>query len=281
MKRLYVLLIVLSILCMAPTNLNRARIIFHHGGDWTKTSYATRFDALPTTDNIIAIGDSAIQRFWVTDKAGATGACALKINNQIDNQSANTSRFVEEVRPQYRDDCCSGGNDCATSNSCTYDWIIVNGGGNDLSLNASCAVFITNDNCMARAACKTEVDNIIHYEEGTDTWTGQLYNLLGDISYQASGDKNVVYLCLYSLEMVAYKKYENCLDEYCTRATLLAESHSDDWPSGVSFYVVKTQADYNMHFDKHPDYYDDDGIHFLFYGTTAYGNAIANIINTH
>lgn len=266
---------------MAPTNLNRAMIIFHHAGDWTVASYATRFNELPTTDDIIAIGDSALYRFWATYKAGPIGACALKINNQIDNQSVNATKFDIAIRNQYRDDCCSGGNDCATSNTCTYDWIIVDGGGNDLTLTIGCALAISNNDCMATAACETEVDNVIHYESGTDTWSGALYDLLTDVSYQGSGEKKVIFMCLYSFEMVAYKKYENCVDEYCVRATSLAEDHSDDWPSGVSFYVVKLQADYNMHFDKHPDYYDDDGMHYLFYGTTAYGNAIANIINTH
>jgi len=307
-----ILLLLIFILTSGQMTTNFKKTQDDFSGEINRKDLTSTISGLTNygSERILAIGDSYLQYWWVNDpedtddqSAGVVGWAAVYFNEAIDNQAdsgANVYLYKAgylSITNQYRDHCCDytsqTESDCTQAtgdNTCTYDWVIFDGGGNDI-FSEGCMEYAI-DTCAENSGCVTIKDSILK-DEGGGTWSGDLYDFLLDYKEQASGDKNLLIVGGWGTHPAANWGTNPswyiapCTEELFELYEQLSEDTALESTLGYDIYYIDVIAA-GFTWEQHPEFYlllqdasPIDNLHHNYRGGQFVGALIADVLNTY
>ncbi len=198
--------------------------------------------------SILAIGDSFIA--WNREEGASIGdVIARELDTEVENLAVSGAYLTNQlsdaeemdIRLQYIPE--------------DWDWVVMDGGGNDLNDECGCDV------------CGTTLDEIIS-DSGT---AGALPAFVEQIIDAGS---QVVFISYYDVPEDAPDTFPQCRDimqTYDERLALLAAQFP-------SFYVVDAE---DVIQPSNLEFYDDDFLHPSLLGSEVIGELVADLIRSH
>jgi len=213
----------------------------------------------------VGIGDSVM---WhnLPECSDVYSKASIDINSYLKNYAGNAARLyggvVRNIQDQYRISagCCAAA--CSAGNTCGFDYIIVQGGGNDMV--ALCPE--ATDPAVCPAACDDDVVTI----------NGRWDNIISDIGYQTSGKERIILTGMYPLITPAPPPPNDWGWDH--RNQCFVSMNNLNRAKAVAsklIYWVDSSAVMNT---GTPTLYESDNIHPNNLGSDAIGNLIANAI---